>query len=106
MREGAGDAPPLLTMLHEENWEIVFEIYAGRPGAALDLANHLMDIRKAILRGNKGKAEAIAAIDLAIAELYKYTTFNKVARKFYQLCIEARLTAKQEKILNDLGVKF
>jgi hypothetical protein len=65
-----------------------------------------MDIRKAILRGNKGKAEAIAAIDLALAELYKYTSFNKVARKFYQACIEARLTGKQEDKLRELGVKF
>ncbi len=93
-------------MLHEESWEIVFEIYAGRPGAALDLANHLMDIRKALQRGSKGKAEAIEAIDLAIAELYKHTSFNKVARKFYYLCIEARLNTKQEKILHELGVKF
>ena len=55
-----------------------------------------MDIRKALHRGSKGKAEAVAAIDLAIAELYKHTSFSKVARKFYYLCIEARLTAKQE----------
>ncbi len=93
-------------MLHEEDWQTVFEIYAGRPGAALNLASHLMDIRKLLQRGSRGNAEAIAAIDAAVGALYEHTSFNRVGQKFYQLCIQARLTAKQEDKLRELGVKF
>jgi len=93
-------------MLDKENWKVVFDAYAGRPASALDLASHLMEIRKAVERGNKGKAEAIAAIDLALAELYQHTSFNKAGRKFYQLWIAGRLSTKHENKLRELGVKF
>ena len=93
-------------MLDKENWKTVFDAYAGRPSSALDLACHLMEIRKAVERGNKGKAEALAAIDLALAELYEHTSFNKAGRKFYQLWIAGRLNTKHENKLRELGVKF
>jgi hypothetical protein len=93
-------------MLNAADWKSVFEAYATHPGEALDLARQLMDIRKLLQRGSRGNAEAIAAIDAALGALYEHTSFNRVGQKFYQLCIEARLTAKQEDKLRELGVKF
>ena len=54
-------------MLNAEDWKIVFEVYEGHPMSAVDLARLLTQIRKALQRGRKGKAEALAAIDLATA---------------------------------------
>jgi hypothetical protein len=91
-------------MLNAADWKGVLEVYARHPSEALGLARQLMEIRKALKRGQK--AEAIAGIDLAVKELYDHTSFDKVGRKLYQRVVEGSITAKQEEKLRELGVKF
>ena len=100
-------------MLNAADWRNVFEVYEGHPMPAVDLARQLMEIRKALQRGRKGKAEAIAAIDLAtagldsaIAELYPHTNFDSASRKLYQRAIAGTLSFKQQERLRELGVEF
>ena len=81
--------------------------------SAVDLARLLTQIRKALQRGRKGKAQPIAAIDLAIAgldlainELYPHTNFDSASRKLFHRAIEGTLSFKQQEKLRELGVKF
>ena len=93
-------------MLNAADWKGVLEVYARHPDEALDLARQLIEIRKALQRGAKGKAEAIAAIDLALTELYPHTSFDKVSRKMYHRTLEGSLSYKRQETLRELGMKL
>ena len=93
-------------MLNAADWKGVFEVYARHPSEALDLARQLIEIRKALKRGRKGMEEAIAAIDLALKELYPHSSFDKVSRKMYYRTLEGTLSYKQQEKLRKLGVKL
>lgn len=93
-------------MLDPEQWEIVLKVYAGNPISALTLAYQLIALKQSLQRGQKGIADAIAGLDLAIDALYPHTDFHKVAHKFYLRTIEGKLKPQQEEKLRQLGVKL
>jgi len=93
-------------MLDPKQWEMVLQVYARHPVAALTLAYQLIAIKQSLQRGPKGIPEAIAGLDLAIEALYTHTDFHKMGRKFFQRTIEGNLKPKQEEILRKLGVKI
>ena len=93
-------------MLDPEQWEMVFQVYAGHPVAALTLAYQLIAIKQSLQQGKKGIPDAIAGLDLAIDALYPHTDFHKMAHKFYHRTIEGNLNPKQEEKLRELGVKL
>ena len=93
-------------MLDAEQWEIVLEVYAGHPVAALTLAYQLIAVKQSLQQGKKGIPDAIAGLDLAIDALYAHTVFHKMAHKFYHRTIEGNLKPEQEEKLRKLGVKI
>lgn len=93
-------------MLDAENWKIVFKVYTGHPISALLLAHQLMAVNQSLQRSRKGIPDAIAALDLAIDDLYLQTDFHKVGRKLYRQRLEGTIKPKQEERLRELGVKF
>jgi hypothetical protein len=93
-------------MLDAENWKIVFEVYAGRPNAALSLAFQLTELRQSIERGREGIQEAKKGLDLAIDTLFSHTDLYKVSRKLYRQRLEGTIKPKQEEKLRELGVKL
>jgi hypothetical protein len=81
--------------------------------SAVDLARLLMQIRKPLQRGRKGRVEAIAAIELAIAgidlailELYLHTNFDSASRNLFHRAIAGTLSFDQQEKLRELGVEF
>jgi hypothetical protein len=93
-------------MLDAEIWKIVFKVYEEQPISALTLAYQLIAIKQSLQRGQKGIPNAIAAMDLAIDNLYSHTDFHKMGRKLFQLTIEGRLKPEQEETQRKLGVKM
>jgi hypothetical protein len=67
---GCGDA-----MLEAENLKIALERYDGHPIPALLLAHQLMAIKQCLQHGEKGIADVIDGLDLAIDSLFLHTDF-------------------------------
>ena len=64
--------------LDSEDWQIAFEPYEGHPQAALTLGFHLTELKR-LIDGLK-KHDALAAIELAIDNLYEHSDFRSVSR--------------------------
>jgi len=93
-------------MLDPEQWEIVLNVYAGHPVAALTLAYQLIAIKQSLQDGKKGVSDAIAGLDLAIEGLFPHTDFHKMGHEFYHRTIEGNLKPAQEDTFRKLGVKI
>jgi hypothetical protein len=93
-------------MLDPEQWEMVLQVYAGHPVAALTLAYQLHAIKQSLQEGKKGVPDAIAGLNLAIEGLFPHTDFHKMGHKFYHRTIEGALKPQQEEKLRQLGVKL
>ena len=93
-------------MLDPEQWEMVLQVYAGHPVAALTLAYQLIEIKQSLKRGQKGITDAIAGLDLAVEALYPHTDFYNMGRTFFQRTIEGNVKPEQEEKLRQLGVKL
>ena len=85
---------------------MVLQVYAGHPVAALTLAYQLIEIKQSLKRRQKGIADAIAGLDLAVEALYLHTDFNNMGRTFFQRTIEGNIKPEQEEKLRQLGVKL
>jgi hypothetical protein len=68
-------------MLDPEQWEMVLQVYAGRPVPALTLAYQLIEIKRS------------------------HTDFYSMGRTFFQRTIEGTLKPEHEEKLRQLGVK-
>jgi hypothetical protein len=93
-------------MLDPEQWEMVLQVYAGHPVPALTLAYQLIEIKRSLKRGQKGIADAISGLDLAVEALYLHSDFHNMGRTCFQRTIEGRLKPEQEEKLRELGVKI
>lgn len=60
-------------MLDCQDWEIVLRVYAGQPGLALILAQHLEQLRRALEHGPQGVTDARMGLSLGIENLYPHT---------------------------------
>jgi hypothetical protein len=54
----------------------------------------------------KGIPDAINGLDVAIDNVFPYTDFYKVSRKFYIRRLEGTINPKLEEKLRELGVKI
>ena len=93
-------------MADAEDCKQSFEVYKKHPAEAIQLAFYLADIRQALKRKRKGKAEAIRLLDDAIEELFPHTEFHKVSRRFYWKRINGTITFKQEERLRKVGIQM
>ena len=100
------DLPIVATMLDPEDWNVIFEVYAGHPVLALTHAFQLIAIKQSLQRGPKGIPDAIASLDLAIESLYPHTDFDRIGRECYHRTIEDKLKPDQAENLRQLGVKI
>ena len=92
--------------LDAEDWEIALAPYVGHPGAALQLASHLV-ILQAFLKVEPVDVDtATAAIDRGIEALFPYTQFHGVCHDMYLKVIGGKLTLEEEETLKKLGIKF
>jgi hypothetical protein len=90
--------------LDEEDWQIAFAPYEGRPHDVLSLAFHLAELRR-LVDGLK-KHEAIAVIDRAIDCLFEHSDFRSVSRDLFWTAIEGKLTIDKEELIRHLGIKI
>jgi hypothetical protein len=93
-------------MLESQNMKIALEVYNRHPIPALLLAHQLMAIKQCLEQGQKGIADAIDGLDLAIEGLFPHTEFYKVSRKFYIRRLQGTINPKIEDKLRQLGVKL
>ena len=93
-----------ISYLDDEDWQIAFEPYEGKPQAALTLGFHLTELKRQI-NGLK-KQQALAAIERAIDCLYEHSDFRSVGREMFLTAIAGELTTDQEEVLRHLGVKI
>jgi hypothetical protein len=93
-------------MLEGENMKIALGVYNRHPIPALLLAHQLMAIKQCLQHGEKGIADAIDGLDLAIDSLFPHTDFYKVSRKFYIRRLQGTINPKLEEKLRELGVKL
>lgn len=92
--------------LDAEDWEIAFTVYEGHPIPALTLAHHFMALKGYLQSEPQNIPEALAAIDRAVDSLYEHSEFRNVSHQLFRAVIEGKITIEQEKLLNELGVKF
>jgi len=92
------------TFLDAEDWQIAFEPYQGHPQAALTLGFHLTELKRQI-EGLRMQ-DALAAIDLAIDQLYERSEFRSVSREMFRTAVKGQLTTEQEDRLRQLGIRI
>ena len=90
--------------LDDEDWQIAFEAFAGKPRAALRLGYHLAELKRLV--GDLKKHQAIDAIDRAIDCLYEHSDFRSAARELFLNAIEGKLTTDTEDLIQHLGIKI
>ena len=90
--------------LDNEDWRIAFEPYEGHPQAALTLGFHLTELKR-LIDGLK-KHDALAAIELAIDNLYEHSDFRSVSRELFSTAIAGDLTTDKEEVIRHLGIRI
>ena len=88
----------------DEDWQIAFQPYEGKPRAALTLGYHLAELKR--LTDGLKKHEAMAAIDRAIDCLFEHSDFRSAGRELFLNAIEGRLTADKEEVIRHLGIRI
>ena len=88
----------------DEDWQIAFGPYEGKPRAALTLGFHLAELKRLV--GDLKKRQAIDAIDRAIDCLYEHSDFRSAARELFLNAIEGKLTTDTEDLIQHLGIKI
>ena len=86
-----------------EDWQVTFRIYDGHPQLAIILAQHFCKLKEYLRSEPANIPEAVAAVDRAVASLYRHTKFEKLGRDRFGLTIVGRLTREQEQLIDDLG---
>ena len=93
-------------LMDEEDWQVAFEPYEGRPSDALTLGCKLGMLR-AYLDAQTIKARpAIKALDLALEILFPFTSFHDASFDLFIKYTEVGLTFEEEEMVKALGVKF
>ena len=104
MQEDANTDTQLL--MDEEDWQVAFEPYRGRPSDALTLGCKLGMLR-AFLRAQTIQCrQAIRALDLAMEVLFPFTSFNDVSFDLFIKYTDGKLSFEEEQMVTALGVKF
>jgi hypothetical protein len=85
-----------------EDWQIVFEPYAQFPILALVLAQHLSALQDL---AQSDAAEATAAINRAVDELYEHSQFRSVSLELFRASVQGRLPVDVESVINALGIR-
>jgi len=98
------DPEPDSPYFDQEDWQIAFEPYEGKPQAALTLAFHLTDLKRCI--NSLNMHEAVAAMDQAIDSLYEHSDSRSVSRDLFLTAIEGKLTTDRENLLRQLGMRI
>jgi hypothetical protein len=92
--------------MDEEDWQVAFEPYEGRPSDALTLGCKLGMLR-AYLDAQTIKArQATKALDLALEVLFPFTSFHEASFDLFIKYTEGKLTFDEEQMVRALGVKF
>jgi hypothetical protein len=99
-----GNTDAEISYLDDEDWQIAFEPYEGKPRATLTLGFHLAELKR-LVDGLK-KFEAVSALDRAIDCLFEHSDFRSAGRELFLTAIAGQLTTDQEEVLRHLGIKI
>lgn len=89
--------------LDAEDWQIVFAPYAQFPILALVLAQHFSALQDL---AQSDTANAIAAINRAVDELYEHSQFRAVSLELFRATVQGRLPVDVESVINALGIRI
>ena len=90
--------------LDDEDWQIAFEPFEGKPRAALTLGFHLAELKRLV--EDLKKHDATTAIDRAIDCLFEHSDFRSAGRELFLTAIEGKLTTDKEELIRHLGIKI
>jgi hypothetical protein len=93
-------------LMDEEDWEVAFEPYEGRPSDALTLGCKLGMLRAYLNAQTIQCRQAIKALDLALEVLFPLTSFHDASFDLFIKYTEVGLTFEEEEMIKALGVKF
>jgi hypothetical protein len=93
-------------VLDADDWGAAFEHCEGNPSAALALGFRLMALKTFLCTEPPRLQAAIESIDNAIEVLFPHTDFHGVSRDLFLKVIEGKVSVKEERMLNALGIKF
>ena len=93
-------------LMDEEDWQIAFEPYEGRPSDALTLASKLGMLRAYLDAQTIQCRQAIKALDLALEVLFPFTSFHDASFDLFIKYTHTRLSFEEEQLVRALGVKF
>ena len=93
-------------LMDEEDWQVAFEPYEGRPSDALTLGCKLGMLRAYLKAQTIQCRQAIKALDLALEILFPFTSFHDASFDLFIKHAEGKLTFEEEQMLNAMGVKF
>jgi len=92
--------------MDEEDWEVAFKAYEGRPSDALTLGCKLGMLRAYLEAQTIQCRQAIKALDLALEILFPFTSFHDASFDLFIKYTQVGLTFEQEQMVRALGVKF
>ena len=87
-----------------EDWQTVFEVYAGRPDLAYSLAMVLIAVQECLEGERRTIVEARTLLDQAVDALYEHTAFRRVSHELFRAAVAGHLSIDQEALLRELGV--
>jgi hypothetical protein len=90
--------------LDDEDWQIAFEPFEGKPRAALTLGFHLAELKRLV--SDLKKHDATTAIDRAIDCLYEHSDFRSAGRELFLSAIEGKLSVDTEELIHHLGIRI
>jgi hypothetical protein len=93
-------------LMDEEDWQVAFEVYKGRPSDALTLGSKLGMLRAYLDAQTIPCRHAIKALDLALEILFPFTSFHGASFELFIKYTEGNLGFEEEQMVKALGVKF
>ena len=87
-----------------EDWQTVFQVYAGHPDLAYSLAMSLIAVQECLEGERRKIIEAHTLLDLAVDALYEHTNFRQVSHELFRAAVAGQLSVDQEALLRELGV--
>ena len=93
-------------LMDDEDWQIAFEPYEGRPSDPLTLGCKLGMLRAYLDAQTIKCRHAIKALDLALEILFPFTSFHEASFDLFIKYTHTGLTFEEEQMLRALGVKF
>ncbi|HEY4423236.1 MAG TPA: hypothetical protein VGN10_03465 [Pyrinomonadaceae bacterium] len=93
-------------LMDEEDWQVAFEPYEGRPSDALYLGCKLGMLRAYLDAQTIQCRQAIKALDLAMQVLFPFTSFHDASFDLFIKYTHTGLSFEEEQMVRALGVKF